>query len=142
MNQIHDIQELQANHIRKYILWLNDKGHNKGGVHAHYRVLRTFLYWYELENDFIDWVNLIQKVKVKRSRQKPLEPADIKAAKAMLDVCRNYFTGVRDRLILLVLLDAGLRASELLALDFMNVNPLAGTQQIMHGKGDKIEWFI
>ena len=46
LNQIHDIQELQAKQIRKYILWLNDKGHNKGGVHAHYRVLRTHLYWY------------------------------------------------------------------------------------------------
>jgi len=137
INQIHDIQELQAKHIRKYIFWLEDKGHNKGGVHAHFRVLPTFLYWYELENDFIDWVNPIQKVKVKRPRQEPLEPADIKAVKAMLDVCENDFTGVRDRLILLILLDTGLRASELLALDFVNVNPIVGTLQIMHGKSDK-----
>jgi len=55
----------------------------------------------------------------------------------MLDVRKNDFTGVRDRLILLILLDTGLRASGLLALGFVNVNPIIGTLQIMHGKGDK-----
>ncbi len=137
LNQIHDIQEIKANQIRRYILWLESKGHNKGGIHAHFRVLRSFLYWYELENDFNDWANPIKKVKVKRPRQEPLEPADIKAVKAMLNVCGNDFTGIRDRLILLILLDTGLRASELLALDFVNVNPIVGTLQILHGKGDK-----
>lgn len=76
LNQIRDIQELQAKHIRKYILWLEGKGHNKGGVHAHFRVLRSFLYWYELENDLIGWANPIQKVIVKSPRQEPLEPGD------------------------------------------------------------------
>ena len=118
-------------------MWLETKGHNKGGVHAHFRVLRSFLYWYEDENDYTDWVNPIQKVKVKRPRQDPLEPADIKAVKAMLDVCENDYTGVRDRLILLMMLDTGLRAAELLALNFENVNHITGTLQIMHGKGDK-----
>ena len=60
----------------------------------------------------------------------------------MLDVCENDFTGIRDRLILLILLDTGLRASELLSLNFDNVNPIAGTLQIMHGKGDKFRMCI
>lgn len=137
INQIHDIQEIKSMHILEYILWLESNGHNKGGVHAHFRALRSFLYWYELENDLTDWPNPIQKVKVRRPRQEPLEPADIHAVKAMLDVCENDFTGVRDRFILLILLDTGLRESELLALDFINVNPVVGTLQIMHGKGDK-----
>ena len=137
INQFHDIQELKATNIRKYILWLESNDHNKGGVHAHFRVLRSFLYWYEDENDFDEWVNPIRKVKMKRPRHDPLEPADIDAVKAMLDVCERDFTGIRDRLILLILLDTGLRASELLDLDFVNVNPIVGTLQIMHGKGDK-----
>jgi len=137
INQIHDIQELNANHIRKYILWLENKGHNRGGVHAHYRVLKSFLYWYEDENDLTNWINPIRKVKVKRARQEPLEPADLEAIKAMLATCGDNFTGIRDRLILLILLDTGLRASELLALNFEDVNPVTGTLQVMHGKGDK-----
>lgn len=137
INQIHEVQELNATNIRKYILWLESKGHNQGGVHAHFRVLRSFLYWYEDENDLTEWINPIKKIKVKRPRQEPLDPADISAIKAMLDVCENDFTGVRDRLILLMMLDTGLRAAELLDLNFENVNPITGTLQIMHGKGDK-----
>ena len=137
IKQIHDIQEIKPRHVREYVLWLESKGHNKGGIHAHFRVLRSFLYWYEEENDLTDWVNPIQKVKVKRPRQDPLEPADIDAIKAMLDVCERDFTGIRDRLIILILLDTGLRAAELLALNFENVDPITGTLQVMHGKGDK-----
>ena len=132
-----DIQELNAKQIRQYLLWLESKGHNKGGVHAHFRDLRSFLYWYELENDLTGWANPIRKVKVKSLREEPLEPADIEAVKTMISVCGNDFTGVRDKLIMLVLLDTGLRASELLALDSINVNPIAGTLQILHGKCDK-----
>ncbi|MDK2981723.1 MAG: integrase/recombinase XerD [Chloroflexota bacterium] len=137
INQIHDVQEINARHVREYILWLESKGHNKGGVHAHFRVLRSFLYWYEEENDLTDWVNPIKKVKGRRPRQEPLEPADIDAVKVMLDVCERDFTGVRDRLIILIFLDTGLRAAELLALNFENVDPITGTLQVMHGKGDK-----
>jgi site-specific recombinase XerD len=137
LNKICDIQELNATHVRKYVLWLEKKGHNKGEVHAHFRELRSLLYWYELENELTDWTNPIKKVKVNPPRQDPLDPADVNAVKAMLKVCDNDFTGIRDRLILLILLDTGLRASELLTLNFDNVNPITGTLQIMHGKGDK-----
>jgi len=137
LNLVHNIQELNAKQIREYLLWLESKGHNKGGVHAHFRVLRSFLYWYELENDLVGWANPIRKVKMKSLREEPLEPADIEVVKAMISVCGNDFTGARDKLIMLVLLDTGLRASELLALDSINVNPIAGTLQILHGKGDK-----
>lgn len=137
IHQIFEIQQIQASHIREYILWLESRGHNRGGVHAHFRVLRTFLYWYELEEADPDWRNPIRRVKVRRPRQEPLEPADIEVVKAMLATCGNDFVGIRDRLVLLVLLDTGLRASELLALNFENVNPIAGTLQVLHGKGDK-----
>ncbi|MDO9546761.1 MAG: site-specific integrase [Pelolinea sp.] len=31
LNQLRDIHEINAIHIRKFILWLESKGHNKGG---------------------------------------------------------------------------------------------------------------
>lgn len=137
LNKICDIQELTATHIRKYILWLESHGHNKGGVHTYFRVLRSLLYWYELENELTGWLNPIKKVRVNLPSQAPLDPADIKAVKAMLKACDNDFTGTRDRLIILILLDTGLRAAELLALDIEHVNPIIGTLQVLHGKGDK-----
>ncbi len=102
LNQVHDIQELNAHHIRQYLLWLETNHHNKGGVHAHFRVLRSFLHWYELENDLMGWANPIRKVKVKSLRKEPLEPADISAIKAMIGVCGNDFTGLRGKVILLM----------------------------------------
>ena len=41
--------QLNPTLIRNFILWLQQRGHNKGGVHAFYRVLRAFLYWWEEE---------------------------------------------------------------------------------------------
>jgi len=96
LNKICDIQELTATHIRKYILWLESHGHNKGVVHTYFRVLRSLLYWYELENELTDWVNPIKKVRVNLPSQAPFDSADIKAVKAMLKVCDNDFTGTRD----------------------------------------------
>ncbi len=137
LNQVQDIQDLDATSIRKYILWLEELHHNPGGIHAHYRVLRTFLYWYERENDLDGWSNPIKKVKVKLPKEEPLEPADINAVKAMMETCPKDFTGSRDRAMLLMLLDTGLRASELLDLNCAHVNPISGSLQIMKGKGGK-----
>jgi site-specific recombinase XerD len=44
---ITQITELDPNQIRWYLLYLEEKGHNPGGIHATYRSLRTFLYWWE-----------------------------------------------------------------------------------------------
>jgi len=38
-------------------------------MHASFRVLQSFLYCYEMENEFTDWSNLIEKMKVKEPRQ-------------------------------------------------------------------------
>jgi len=47
---------------------MKDEVNNKG-VHASFRVLQSFLYCYEMENEFTDWFNLIEKMKVKEPRQ-------------------------------------------------------------------------
>jgi len=38
-------------------------------MHASFRVLPSFLYCYEMENEFTDWANLIEKMKVKEPCQ-------------------------------------------------------------------------
>jgi len=138
-----DVREITALLIRKYLLSLESRC-NPGGVHARYRCIRAFLYWYELEDEPADWSNPIRKVKVKYPHPEPLEPADIEAVKAILDDCKIplhkkdcEFLGLRDKTIILVLLDTGARASELLSLAVSDVNPITGVVQIRHGKGDK-----
>ncbi len=128
---------ITSNLIRDFLIWLGEQGHNEGGRFAFYRAVKTFLKWYQVENDLDDWKNPIDKVKFRIPKDPPLEPADANAIKAILKTCKSNFTGKRDKAIILMLMDTGLRASELLALDIVNLNPITGTVQVLHGKGGK-----
>ena len=41
---VTQIDQLDPNLIRRYMIWLDEKGHNPGGISAAYRSLRAFLY--------------------------------------------------------------------------------------------------
>ena len=146
--EVGSIYDITAIEIRKYLLHLENKGHNPGGVHAKYRTVRAFLNWFEIEIDDPDWKNPIRKIRVRQSKIPPLEPADIEAVREMLATCNKKtedphwrkkldFMNLRDKLIILMLMDTGLRASELLSLTVDNINPITGVVQIVHGKGGK-----
>ena len=55
--------------IRDYLLHLESRGHNPGGIHCAFRALRTFLYWWEDETEPEDWRNPIRRVKAPRLPQ-------------------------------------------------------------------------
>lgn len=137
LQQVSEMSQITPVFIRTYLLHLENTDHNPGGVHACYRALKTFMRWYQIENDLNDWNNPIDKVKVRSPRKQPLEPANIEAVKAILETCKKSFADKRDRTIILMLLDTGMRISELLFLEHENINPITGVVQILHGKGDK-----
>jgi len=97
---ILEIIDLSASDLRTFFIHLQNKGHNQGGVYAHFKVMRSFLYWYEEENELVEWSNPIKKVKVKTSSDQPLEPADINAIRAIIKTCKGDFTGIRDKSII------------------------------------------
>lgn len=132
---VSTLGEITANVLRRYLLYLENKGYNAGGVHAKWRAVRAFLNWYAIEE--LDFINPAVKIRVKMPNMEPLNPADIEVVKDLLNSCDNSFTGKRDRLILLMLLDTGLRASELLGLTIDNINSITGVIQVVHGKGEK-----
>ena len=136
------IEEVSPNVIRQFLLWHEETGHNAGGLHAAYRVLRTFLRWYENEVEpeganGVRWKNPIRKIKAPRIGTEPLEPADLNSVKAMLAVCDKTFLGLRDQAILLALLDSGVRAREALAINLEDINLISGAILIRSGKGHK-----
>ena len=135
---ITQIDQLDPNTIRKYLIWLEEKGHNPGGISAAYRSLRAFLYWWEDEVEPEDWKNPIRKVKAPKVSLEPLEPVSLDTVKALSEACpRNTFTGIRDQAIFLSLLDTGARASEFLNIDLEDINPITGEILIRQGKGRK-----
>ncbi len=135
---ISEIENISSQFIREYIIWLENKGHNAGGCHAFYRALKAFLKWYERETELDNWKNPINRVRAPKVNLEPLDPVKIEDIKNMLDVCGNDFYGVRDKLIILVLIDTGARASELINLNIKDINPVTGIIVIRNGKAGKL----
>ena len=136
--QIQYVTQITANTIRSYMLVMSEIRHNnKGNIHAFYRSLRAFLYWYENEFEPETWKNPIKKVKPPKQSQVIIEPVSMVDINAILETCDlETFLGCRDYAICLVLLDTGARASEFLDINLNNIDEY-GTITIMHGKGDK-----
>ena len=124
--------------IREYLLWLEEVGHNPGGRHAHFRAIRSFLYWYENDAEPKDWKNPIKKVKAPIIPREPLEPVSIESINKLINTCsRGTFTNRRDKAILLSLLDTGARAGEFLKINLDDINQVMGDILIRAGKGGK-----
>jgi integrase/recombinase XerC len=131
------ITEISPSFLREYMLYLEDTGHNEGGRHACYRALKTFLYWWEDEVELDGWSNPIRKVKPPKIPVAPIEPVPLDDIKAMVGTCDKSFTGLRDKAILLALLDTGARAQEFLGVQLGDINQVSGEIIIQHAKGGK-----
>jgi len=132
---IQDVKSITPTHLRGFLLDTGER-RNAGGVHCAFRVVKTFLRWFEAEYEPTGWQNPIHKVSAPKLEQKALPPVSMADLRAMLATCDKSFTGARDRAIMLMLLDTGLRASELLALTTGDVSA-DGAVRVRHGKGGK-----
>jgi site-specific recombinase XerD len=135
---ITQITQIDAGLIREFLLWLENNGHNPGGINALYRSLRAFLNWWQNEFEPEGWKNPIHKVKAPKVPLVPLEPVELDTVQLMLEKCaKGTFNGDRDRAILMTLLDTGARASELLSVDLADIDQVSGAVLIRQGKGRK-----
>ena len=118
--------------------FLKAKGHNPDGIHAAYRVVRTFLYWWEVETETEGWKNPITKVKAPKLAIEPLAPVPLDAVGKMLAVCTGKdLLALRDKALLLFLLDTGARAAEVCAVNLEDVDLVGGGVIVKCGKGRK-----
>ena len=134
---VTEVLGVTPDNLRGFLLMLEAKGRNAGGRHAAFRAVRVFLRWYEAEAEPEAWVNPIRKVKPPKVTNEPIKGVPIEHVKAMLETCADNFTGVRDRALLMCLLDTGARAREFLALNLEDVDFVAGDVTIRKGKGKK-----
>lgn len=133
---IKTVTQLTPDIMRAFFIAMSET-HKAGGVHAFYRSVRAFLRWYILEFE-PEWRDPLRKVKPPKVDQEPLEPVTLETVRALLDTCeRGKFTGERDRAIILFLLDSGVRAGELLALDRQDADILTGEILIRRSKSRK-----
>jgi site-specific recombinase XerD len=135
---ITTMEQITPAAIRQYLLFLEDSGHNPGGVHAIYRTLRAFLNWFEYEEVINNWRNPIKKVRAPKVPIEPIEPIEIEAVLAMVKTCNtSNLHGLRDKAILLTLLDTGTRAGEFVAMDLSDFDQVTGAILVRRGKGRK-----
>jgi site-specific recombinase XerD len=125
---------LNPSDIREYMLFLADKGRNPGGQYVAYRTIKTWLFWWELEVE--GFTAPIRKVKAPRLDNEPLEPVSMEHVKLLIGTCDRTFYGNRDRAMILILIDTGVRAQALLNIDVDNLNLTLGTIHVV-SKGRK-----
>jgi len=92
--------------------------------------------WFEREMEPENWSNPINKVKPPKISKEPIEGASIEQIRKLIDTCNDTFFGLRDRAILMFLLDSGVRVQELTDLNINNVLD-SGAVLVEHGKGNK-----
>jgi site-specific recombinase XerD len=135
---VKTIDQITPELLRAFFVAMTDKGHKAGGVHAFYRTIRVFIRWYILEFEPLEFRDPLRKVKPPKVDIEPLELVSLDTVRALLDTCkRGKFTDERDRAILLFLLDTGVRAGELLALDKQDADILTGDVLIRKSKSRK-----
>jgi site-specific recombinase XerD len=144
-----DVQHLTAMHIKYFLMYLGSETHrwnstsptakklvNGTTVNTYFRRLRTFFGW--LKREGLVSANPFENLKTPKLENKiiqSLTPAEIErlfkvcAGKSILDV--------RNRTIISILLDTGLRISELTNLDVEDVDLDSGSILVRHGKGGK-----
>lgn len=132
--EVVKISELTQGVIRDYLSELGTH-RNRGGVHVSYRCIKALLNWWEEENDG-DYRNPIRKIKIPHGSNQPLTGIRLDQFETLLNACTTI-QSKRDKAILLFLLDTGVRASELVAIDIKDVDFISGSIVINHGKGDK-----
>ncbi len=123
--------------IRDFLLILEERGHNPGGVHGYFRAIKAFLKWY-WEEEEISTTNPISKVKAPKVPQESIEGISKDEFDKLLYECSsNNFLGERDKAILYVLYDTGVRASELCNILLEDINFIDNSILIRQGKGRK-----
>lgn len=125
--EIKQLSQLDKNAVRLFLLWLEEHGHNPGGRHAHYRAVKAFLRWWDNEAEPDDWRNPIQGIRGPRVDIPPLKPIPTSVVLALLKTCGNdRLLDVRDRAVILALLDTGARAGEFCRMDISEVDYITG----------------
>ena len=131
------MEDVTPTHVRRFIIHLTERGHSPGGVVTLFTGVKAFLRWYADEYAPPNW-NPLARVKTPQRPKERLEPLSLSHFTALVESCpRHTFNGDRDRALLFVLLDTGLRHQELTDLRVGDVSLGTGQVLVRLGKGRK-----
>lgn len=140
---VTDLSDVTAPLVRRYLDDLRTTPNHRTGqpldtytTHGHARAVRTFLFWAASE-DLLD-EKIPKRIALPRREQKVLKVLTDEQLERLFESAKRTDTPLRDTAILSLLLDAGLRASELtgLRVDDVTFTP-TDCWLLVHGKGLK-----
>jgi integrase/recombinase XerD len=143
-----EFEQITANHIRAFLNDMAANGNARKTQANAWVALSSLWTW---ANQELDVPHILRgRVPRPRYQQQQPEPYAESDVRRMLDACdytaewatlqgthTRRSTAKRDRAMILVLVDTGLRASEICALKIADFDRRAGRLTVRHGKGDK-----
>jgi site-specific recombinase XerD len=133
---IDDLPGVTARVLREYLLELRTRGLKPASVRAAVRVVRSWFLFLEAE-ELLPGKNPMERVKLPKLSKHILPAVSLADVQSLLEAARQTPTPERDAAIILMLVDSGVRASELCGLVWRDVDLHRGQVFIRSGKGDK-----
>ena len=144
-NGIDDVRSIRRDQIGSFLSSIRQgrrvdapKPLSNGALKLHHQTLKTFFnYVGETCSVDLEWINPVKGIKVKQSDAQTLEYSQAEIAKMfeLTDGLVDRFHRIRNRAMLTVLLNSGMRASELLGMKVRDVQA-EGLVKVT-GKGSK-----
>ena len=131
---IDDWATIDEQHVRQYISQRHRQGLSGKSLQRELSAFRTFFRF--LITEGLIKYNPATEVQAPRSRRKLPDTLDVDKVKRLVEIKGDDPLTVRDRAILELFYSSGLRLSELLSLDLMDIDQQEGLVQVT-GKGNK-----
>jgi site-specific recombinase XerD len=139
---VTNIEDITTALVRRYVDYRRNTPANHGQpldshtLHGHVRAIRALLYW-AAEDDLLDR-QVPKRVKLPTKEQKLLAVFTPQQLDRLMRACDSNETPQRDKAMLAVLLDTGIRAAELCTLTLGDVTFTPDDAYLLvHGKGRK-----
>jgi site-specific recombinase XerD len=122
-------EQITSGSVRAYLSEVNNRGVSDSTVHAHARGTRAFLRFLKEEGYISAPIN-IKMPRVEQKKMRVLSPDELSL---ILKVCKK----LRDKTLLLFLVDSGMRTSEARNLNWIDVDIPSGVVNIRRSKNKK-----
>ena len=130
-------EQITGSTIRHFLLSLPAKGYSQGGINNLFGAIKAYLRWYASEYEPANW-NPLAKIQTPKRPQEIKQPISLADFQRLTATCTGKdFYSLRDKALLLVLLDTGIRKQELTDLRVGDVDLTTGQIFIRSGKGGK-----
>jgi site-specific recombinase XerD len=122
-------EDVTARNVRAYLASLTDRGLADSSIAEHATAIRTLLKFWNREG-YLPAPVIFEMPKVAQKRQPVLSPIELRE---VIAACHR----LRDRALVMVMVDSGLRKSEVISLNWDDIDFSSGLLRVKRGKGGK-----